>query len=391
MRASRRPDVRRAAAALALTLAAGCVRSTEAVGEPRIVLGAGPGTRVVRNPDGTLTRDATLRITLDPLPPARTDGFALPVTSPDGTRLALQERSNADWPTLLADRGSTRALSAAVTVRGTTSEAGRTADGLLLGRMASAQGVLVECPREDGARWIGLLPWKEGEPTWLAQESGVQAFAALGPRGELALCRRPPERAEFDLVVSRPEGSLTWPRREGESWLMPVVATDGVYACSLRDGVLELAFLPLRAGDTLTTSEAAPALLRKRVSLRGTERMAFQSFAAVTPDRAATALGLLFFHPDLRRMAIWNPRTDTVTLLAERSVAALLRSDGTALVSLPDRLVLQEVPPVPGLAPLQLISGLWIARGFDAQGALLVGPRADGAQVSRLRTGQTAP
>lgn len=378
-------------AACALALLQGCVRSTETQGTPRLILGAGPGTKVIRNPDGTVTRDATLRIVLEPLPPARTDGFALPLFSPDGRMMASQERSNADWPTLLAAPDATRALRSTVGLRETARDAGRSLDGALLGRMADAQGVLVESPREDGSRWIGLAPWGAGDTVWLAQDAGVQAFAAFGPRRELAVCRRPQERTEFDLVVSRPEGVLEWPRREGESWLMPVVAADGVYACSLRDGVLELAFLPMRAGETLTRSEAEPALLRRRLSLRGTARMAYQAFAAVPPDRAATPLGLLFFHPDQRRMAIWNPRSDSVTLLAERSVAAILQGDGTALVSLPDRLVMQEVPPQPGLAPLQLLPGLWLCRGRDAQGALLAGPRGDEAQVSRLRLGQPTP
>lgn len=392
MRASLRPDaVHGWVAALALAFGHGCVRTTETEGTPRLILGAGPGTRVTRNPDGTVTRDATLRIVLDPLPPVRTDGFALPLFSPDGSMMAAQERSNADWPTLLAAPDSTRSLRATVALRETSRDATRALEGALLGRMATEQGVLVESPREDGSRWIGMLPWKSGEPVWIAQDATVQAFAAFGPRREMAVCRRPIDRAEFDLVVSRPEGVLEWPRRDGESWLLPVVAADGVYACSLRDGVLELTFLPVRPGESLTRSEAEPALLRRRLSLRGTSRMAFQAFAAVPPDRAATPLGLLFFHPDLRRMAIWNPRTDSVTLLAERSVAAMLQTDGTALVSLPDRLVMQEVPPQPGLGPLQLLPGMWLVRGLEPGGALLVGPRGDEAQVSRLRLGQPGP
>jgi hypothetical protein len=352
----------------------------------------GPGTRTVvtKDPEGAVTRDASFQLSIDPLPPVDTDGFQLPLVSPDGGQMAWQSRNNADWPTLLALPGSTRALQAVVSGR-------RVGDGaawsqrnpMLLGRMATTAGVLVEAPQADGSRWIGLAPWDGAEPTWLVKDANVNAFAAIGPRGELAWCRRATDQSEFDLVVERPEGRLELPRRAGESWMMPVVARDGVYAASVRDGVLELAFLPIRPGQTMNRAEAEPALLRQRISLRGTTRNAYQMMVASGPDRAATPQGLLLFHPELRRMTLWNPRNESMTLLAPGSVAAWMQSDGSAIASLPDRLVMQEVPPDPGMAPLQLIPGLWIVRGTDAEGTLLAGPGPDNCRISRLRTGST--
>lgn len=374
------------AALAALLLAASCTTRSELAGQPRLVMGSGTGTVVTRGPDGSVTRDATLRIVLDPLPGLSTDGFALPLVSADGSRLAWQASSNADWPTLLAQPDATRALRATVAARPIAAMEGWTRpDALLLGRLATTEGVVVEAPQADGARWIGLVPWDGGEPVWLVKDAFVNAFATIGPRGERAWCRRAIDATVFDLVLERPEGRLEWPRREGESWMMPVFAADGVYACSLRDGVLELAFLPLRSGETLTRSEAEPAIVRKRISVRGTPRTAYQALTACPADRAGGASGLVFFHPDLRRIAVWDPRADTMRLLAERSVAALIQGDGSALVSLPDRLVMQEMPPEPGLAPLQVVPGLWIARGRDAEGLLMVGPGRDGCQVTRLR------
>lgn len=373
------------AAALA---AAGCTTRTELEGPPRLVMGTGTGTVVTRSPDGSVTRDATLQIVIEPLPGLSTDGFALPLVSPDGTRLAWQASSNADWPTLLAQPDATRALRATVAGREVAAATGwQRSESVLLGRMASMEGVLVEAPQPDGSRWVGLVPWDGGTPGWLVQDASVNAFAVLGPRGERAWCRRAVGADGFELVVDRPEGRLELPRRSGESWLMPVVGSDGIYACSLRDGVLELAYLPLRPGTSLTRSEAEPAIVRKRISLRGTPRTAYQAFTACPADRAATASGLLFFHPDLRRMAMWDPRADTMKLLAERSVAAFVQPDGSALVSLPERLVMQEMPPEPGLAPLQVVPGLWITRGRDPKGLLMLGPSKDGCQVSRLRLG----
>jgi len=90
-------------------------------------------------------------------------------------------------------------------------------------------------------------------------------------------------------------------------------------------------------------------------------------------------------------MAIWNPRADRVTLLAEGSMAAWMDGEGTAICSLSDQLVMQEVPPEPGMAPLKLIPGLWTCRGRDGTGFILAGPSADGLVVSRLLLGDPPP
>lgn len=391
MRRSRRAE-RSLIALLLATCATGCVRQVEPTGPPRLVMGPGTRTVVTRDPEGAVTRDASFQLSMDPLPPVDTDGFQLPLLSPDGRQMAWQSRNNADWPTLLAQPASTRALQAVVSGRPLGDGATWSQQTpMLLGRMGTAAGVLVEAPQSDGSRWIGLAPWDGSQPTWLVKDGNVNAFAAIGPRGELAWCRRAADQTEFDLVVERPEGRLELPRRAGESWMMPVVSADGVYAASVRDGILELAFLPIRAGQSMSRAEAEPALLRQRISLRGTPRNAYQMMVASGPDRAATPKGLLLFHPELRRMTLWNPRSESMTLLAPGSVAAWMQSDGSAIVSLPDRLVMQEVPPDPGMAPLQLIPGLWIVRGTDADGTLLAGPGPDNCRISRLQTGSVQP
>ena len=45
-------------------------------------MGSGTGTVVTRGPDGSVTRDTTLQVAIDPLPGLATDGFALPLVSP---------------------------------------------------------------------------------------------------------------------------------------------------------------------------------------------------------------------------------------------------------------------------------------------------------------------
>jgi hypothetical protein len=292
---------------------------------------------------------------------------------------------------LLAQRGASTAANAAVGLRRPEGvEVVTRGDDLLLGRMVTADGVLVEAPRADGSRRIGLLPWTAEAPRWLEGEGEVRAFACMGPRAVWAYARRSIETDAFDLVAERPEGRLEFPRREGESWMMPVVTHDGIYACSLRDGILELAFLPIRVGEHLTRSQAEPAMLRQRISIRATARTAYQTLAAVPPDAAAVNDGLVFFHPEMRRMAVWSPRTGRVALLAEGSVAARQHTSSTMLVTLPRSLVLQEWPPEPAMAPLQVLPGLWIPCGPLNGGTLVAAPREGGYGLSRLGLGPTA-
>lgn len=371
---------------------AACVTSTQRSGPSRVLTGNASGTVVTRNPDGSVTRDASLQVSLDPLPALQTDGFHTPLLAHgDGGWLAWQARSNADWPMLLAQRGASTAANAAVGLR--RPEGGEVVtrgDDLLLGRMVTADGVLVEAPRADGSRRIGLLPWTAEAPRWLEGDGEVRAFACMGPRAVWAYARRGIETDAFDLVVERPEGRLEFPRREGESWMMPVVTHDGIYACSLRDGILELAFLPIRVGEHLTRSQAEPAMLRQRISIRATARTAYQTLAAVPPDAAAFNDGLMFFHPELRRMAVWSPRAGRVALLAEGSVAARPHSSRTMLVTLPGSLVLQEWPPEPAMAPLQVLPGLWIPCGPLREGTLVAAPREGGCGLSCLGLGPAA-
>lgn len=370
---------------LTLPLAA-CVTDATPVGPPRVLTGPAPGTVITRSADGTVTRDASMRVSVEPLATLQTDGFHAPLLSPEGSHLAWQARSNADWPMLLAQRGASTAAHASVGVRSPdSSEAREAGTDLLLGRMATREGVLIESPRPDGSRRVGLLPWGETEPRWLPGEGDVRAFASIGPRGEWAYARRAVDGEHLDLVVERPEGRLEFPRREGEHWMMPVVARDGVYACSLRDGVLELAFLPLRSGESLTRSEAEPAMVRQRISIRATPRSAYQSMSVVPPDVAVTPEGLLFFHPELRRMAAWSPRTGQIRLLAEGSLAARPASPTTMLVTLPGCLALQEWPPQPAMAPLRILPGLWLPCG-TADGTWVVAAPSDGScGLGRLR------
>jgi len=76
----------------------------------------------------------------------------------------------------------------------------------------------------------------------------------------------------------------------------------------------------------------------------------------LSPQGTAAAIGegaddrLVFFHPDLRRMAIWDPVDDSLALLEPESFAATLDGETAALLAMPDGLFRQRIRPPSGSA-----------------------------------------
>ena len=142
------------------------------------------------------------------------DGFTLPILSPDGCWAAVQISSAADWPTLLAsvDGGvpdAGRIAIAPLCADASTPLLAVLGNDLLIGRSCDSEGFLVESPRVDGARWIGKVSWQGGEPTWLVADEDVNAFASLGPAGEIAWCHRRRDVEKFSILVKRGESFQT--------------------------------------------------------------------------------------------------------------------------------------------------------------------------------------
>ena len=357
---------------LTVIVSAGCVKQVTPLGPSRLIVNGTPSDTIVRNDSGAVTRDTSLGFRLTSLAPVQTDGFFLPLASSDGLRLAWQQESNFNWPLLTALPMSSLSARGVIAVReiDDTKPSHIWEGSYILGRSCNSEGVLVESPQADGARWIGVLPWKGGEPQWLVHDTAVNAFASIGPRGELAWSHRNIGQREFSVTVDRPEGKFEWPRKPNESWLLPIVATDGIFAARLRDGVLELAYLPLRAGQNMTTLESRPAIIFRNISMRGSERLAYQCIGSLSPDRAVLADGsLLFFHPDLGRIVMWQPRTDTLTPLPFGTLSASATSSKQLLLSFRDHLATLSLPVDSIRGPVTLLQEPWIARAPSGEGS----------------------
>lgn len=368
------------AAAVAIA-AGGCVTTVEKVGG---------GLRPPDRASDLARQSALSRTGVRTLGSIQYDGFTLPVASPDGRFLAVQTGVSPDWPTLLATAGARPPLASSIEVWECSDTVTRVASlsrGLVLGRSADRTGFLVEAPQPDGSRWIGKVAWPgairpvevkplaEGEtplvldepvdmskPEWLVQDDRVNAFATLGPSGELAWCVRTPEEKSFRLAV-RPAGSGTsFEHTAGpdESWFLPVFAGGSkgpsMYTLRLRDGMVDLVH-----GTPVDLESWDRSLAIRPLSDRADARVAWQVLA---PQGTVSATGegdddrLVFFHPDLRRMAVWDPVDDTLALLEPESFAATLDGETAALLAMPDGLFRQRIrPPSGSLTPMPSDSG----------------------------------
>ncbi len=265
---------------------------------------------------------SAVAVDLRPLGNVQTDGYTLPLLSPDGRVLAVQTGTVPDLATLLARPGQSVPQASRIAVyrvdpRGLV-RLGETAPGLVLGRAADARGFLVESPRPDGARWIGRIAWGSDEPEWLVQDGRVNAFATLGPNGELAYASREKSDRTFDLVVRR-DGRTARLYSEGtRSYVFPCFTADGlkIHAISLRDGILELLEADPASDESLRQSAT-----RALISERADDSTAMQMTTPQGTRDGADGPDWIVFHPMLGSLVRWNA-VDGVRAFAGSPIAA---------------------------------------------------------------------
>ena len=272
------------------------------------------------------------------------DGRTLPLISPDGRKAAIQSQCTASWAVRVGDPlppdGFDCTIEAVSLVK---EEAGAPISTLkgqwLLGRGADDEGYLVERPRADGGRDIGLAAWT---------------------------------------------GAV---RVVGASWLMPVFGGDGtgMFAMRLNGQSLVLAWLPF-ADDGLPLEDAtvAPGMLTV-VSLRANLSWVVSALepvsglAASPPRRERIA----FYNPDAGRMALWGPG-GRIELLTEGSFAATVVDPSNALVTLKDALIREQLATDPRKSEL-MTDGAWITRPTILSASELVGFRSDRSALEFAR------
>ncbi len=326
VRTNSHPSRLRVAGAVLLACVVGCAlaacvsqtKSSPLVAETKKAGGAKSSTKanastIAKPAPGSVTAmpgrivGSAVAVDLRPLGTVQTDGYTLPLLSPDGRVLAVQTGTVPDLATLLARPGQSVPQASRIAIyrvdpRGLV-RLGETAPGLVLGRAADARGFLVESPRPDGARWIGRIAWGSDEPEWLVQDGRVNAFATLGPGGELAYSSREKTDRTFDLVIRR-EGRSARLASEGvRSHVFPCFTADGlkIHAISLRDGILELVEADPASDESLRQSAT-----RALISERADDSTAMQMTTPQGTRDGTDGPDWILFHPSLGTLVRWN-------------------------------------------------------------------------------------
>ena len=317
--------------------------------------------------------NARILVQVDPLATVSYDGQVLPVVSPDGRFIAVEQGEPPTWPTILAEAGAQPPTATKLTVfdvsaappvdkTNVMSYPSPLPPGLMLGRSCDNRGFLVEAPRQDGSRWIGRVTWVSGNLEWLVQGPDVNAHAVFTPQGHLIYTRRGVGDTHSELVMLSNTGTES--RRSGEvSYLFPVTTNerDVVYAMALSGVGLEV--------EAVRLVEDPPGgrnfrlglpLARAFLGKPGDAALAYQVTASIQnaivtgkehDDSAVAGSPLVLLHPNpnLDRICVFDTQAEAVLPLTARSIAAIRWSEspeGGYLCTTPQGLMFTQ-PPLP--------------------------------------------
>lgn len=368
----------------------------------------GPVAQPVR--EGTTS--ARVQITVAPLGMIRYDAQTLPLVSPDGAFLAVQEGDAPTWDTLLATDQQEPAATTGIAVYSVADGVTRTQPmtalpaGCTLGRDANTKGYLIESVQPDASRWIGLAHWATGDVDWLVQGPAIAAHAALLPADShgthvpLVYSRRERGGTAHSVVVLRDSlGNESVFATPDVSYCFPTPSPDGsiVFACALSANSLDL--VAIRVVEDAQTPHArklgALAATRPLGTFEDPLATAHQVFAGLQPsawcdsDAAFARGGIAFAHPGRGRAAILNPTEGTLTWMPEKTVSVVAwQSDADTgfFCTAPRELLFQ---PQSGAVPTRVLPSPYVARTVNpgTPQMLLFGPskaRQDELELLRL-------
>lgn len=370
-----------AAIALAVLVGiGGCVvdeERTEALREERASAPPALPSDPIARPVISGTTASRVSVSIESLGTIEYDGLSVPMVSPDGRFVATQDvpappraqrlaietatpdRSRLGTVSILPLRPGVGGLRASVEVFDLEAS-------ILLGRDASAEGVLVESPRPDGSRWIGVARWSETDAgiRWLVRDGSVAAHAVFTGNDGLLYSRRSVGGKRFALVLLDHDGDTHTLSLPDADLVFPLLAPDKRHATCLAvddAGAIDLLLIDLATasgGDLgrvvrrwrLAASGgivgASQIVAASQSAVRGVSQADAMQEMAASPTEAS--LGPIVFHPAMDRCAAVDASRRTLVALAPKSVAAVDAGDGRAICSTPDGLVLWTPGPQAG-------------------------------------------
>ncbi len=376
-------------------------------------------------PDGPLATPATASHTISsrvevgvvPLGTLVYDGEALPLVSPDGQFIAVQDGEPPSWEAILAEAAAQPPQNASISLRQTDKHDTKPLPlnlppGLLLGRSCDDRGFLVEAPQSDGSRWIGRVAWVGGNLEWLVRGPLVSAHAVLTPCGELVYTSRPVESDAANLVIQGKNGaqSVRTPAEGTYAFPMCTGDPDTVYVMHLTPKTMELEAIRLDRGPDGLESNRVPTfgatIARRGMTPKGDSLIAYQiaSTAAPclplqtgqTPDASAP---LTVFHPRLGGVAEFKLDSSNFEPLAPKSISAVPAMDASRpgyFCTTPDGLIFWPTTHKPGDDTfVRVLAAPYVARRVRGtpESLMLVGPvkgKTDQLEVVRMVIGPGA-
>lgn len=295
-----------------------------------VELPKGPVATPAKTLGGTTVR---LRLMIRPLGSIPYDGQVLPLVSPDGRFIATQSGLAPAWETLLAAPNSQSPQGVRPIVYDLANQplaevapAESPPVGVILGRSADTTGFLVEWPRPDGSRWVGKMNWVGQQISWLTRDRDVHAHATLTRDGAVLWSHRAFGEPRFELLLKGKSGQTAVFSDPNLSLMFPTIGDDPnlvfVFAMTEKGGMEWLAIRIATAGQAAFGS----IVTRRLVSNQADAALAFQMVAASQTPPVAPAtppVGLTFYNPSLGRMVEWDTRSGQLSVLPEKSVAAV--------------------------------------------------------------------
>lgn len=321
--------------------------------------------------------NSAVRVGVMPIGSVAYDGLTLPLVSPDGRFVAVQTGTAPTWEQLVAADGSGVPGDARIEVHEIVEGEGapgraslrpvpmdpQMPAGLLLGRGVTDAGFLVEQPQPDGARWIGLCAWSTGSVRWLVRDGHVNSHAVFTSDGHLLASRREVGEARCVLalhrlrgleitgemaIASTATGSLEMPMTTDDATLVFALAR-GIGQAAGRDSAGAIEVVALSRGGTREDAGTAgavwpaslgPLVARHTVARRGGVFDAFLSglvgSSAMVRREDGAVLGgeqgarCVLGHIDAGRLAVFDARRGTITLMAPGSQAGVRVAQGAS-------------------------------------------------------------
>ena len=377
----------RIALVLILAVASGCVQTSRDVTSSRLL-----------TPDQTSqnqrleARDTSASLSLTPLGSIRYDDDCLPLISPDGSRLAVRSGgSPPSWAMKCARNGEVLPPVTKIHIYDITETAKivHTLSGTyLLGKGINSEGFLIEEPRRNGSRRIGLANWSDGKIQWIVDDEYVNAFGDIDENGTIAYSRRLPDEPGFELVIKGQGSQWVLPSKWERSWVDPVLAPDGetIFVFRHGDGILELGWGRFYEDVPLDVT-IQTRLLSDRVNPRSQHEV-LVGFSGNDASPPGEYPRIVFRHPGIGRIIEWTAQSGIARPFPEGTLAATMLGQDRGVAALNDALKIIELPQLQQASPVEitLMEEMGIPRklGSKTDEIILLRPRNGRFELTKM-------